>query len=395
MTARAVAALTKPGRHRIDDNLYLQVRGRDQRIWLFRYVLNGRAHSLGLGRLQDVSLAEARRRADAARSVLRAGQDPQEARMAVKAARAVTFTDAVTLYWETMSAAWSASHHADLRAAMGRHILPRIGDLPVAEIDVDQLLRVLNPIWSRIPQTAGRLRSRIEAVLDFARVRGWRTGENPARWRGFLEHTLPPPGKLRPRANFIALPWQYMPTFMAALRQRDGAAPRALEFVILTAARWNEVRGATWSEINRDLTVWTVPAARMKTGRERRVPLSAAALAVLQAVEPLRRDGGLLFPGADPTKPLGAVALRRILHRMGCAGTVHGARSSFCSWAASATDHPREIAEAALAHLVGSEVERAYQRSDVLERRRRLMDDWAAFLARPAAEIVPLRALKL
>ena len=256
-----------------------------------------------------------------------------------------------------------------------------IGKIPVAAIATGDVMRVLEPIWREKTETAARLRGRIESVLDFAGARGWRDGENPARWRGHLAKLLPAPGKVAKVEHHSALPWPEIGSFMAELRLQDGAAARALEFTILTAARTGETIGAIWSEIDIAAAQWTVPAARMKAGREHRVPLSGAALAVLADVASPR--DAWIFPGGRPGKPLSNMSMLMLSRRMGRPKlTVHGFRSTFRDWCAESTDYPREVAEQALAHVLGDKVEAAYRRGDLLGKRRQLMEDWAAFCSR-------------
>jgi integrase len=256
-------------------------------------------------------------------------------------------------------------------------------------------MRVLEQLWREKTETASRLRGRIERVLDFATARGWRQGENPARWRGHLDHLLPARAKVQRVEHHAALPWAQMGAFMAALRDEAGVAVRALEFTILTAARTGEVIGARWGEIDLDPAIWTVPAKRMKGGREHRVPLSDAAMDVLTGLRPAGETcGAWVFPGGKPDKPLSNMAMAAVLKRIGRDElTVHGFRSTFRQWAAEATAYPREVAEAALAHINADKVEAAYQRGDLFEKRRRLMADWAAYGAQPVrpADVVPLR----
>jgi integrase len=397
LTARAVRTLTRPGLYGDGDNLWLQVRSGTRKSWLLRYTIRGKARSMGLGPADQVSLAEARNKADAARALLRDGHDPRARRDAQRIAASttettgiVTFADAVAKYCAIREAGWSALHRTTWRGAFSRHVLPVIGAVPVEQIDVAQVLRVLSPIWPRIPETASRIRGRIEAVLDYARARDWRHGDNPARWRGHLAMVLPAARKLQPQTHFNACSWQDAPGFMALLRQQDNVAARALEFTLLTAARWGEVRGARWDEIDFERAIWTIPAARMKARKEHRVPLSDAALSTLQAMALLRSEGGVVFPGRDFRKPLGAAALWRVLRRMDRGDiTTHGFRATFRSWCAD-TSQSGEAAETALAHVAGSAVVRSYQRSDLLEARRGLMAAWAAFLTRPPADVVPL-----
>jgi integrase len=248
------------------------------------------------------------------------------------------------------------------------------------------VLRVLKPHWQRIPETAARLRSRIEKVLDAARAKGYREGENPARWRGHLDTLLPPRQKLT-RGHYAAMPYAELPAFMTRLRACEGMAAQALEFAILTAARSGEVLGLRWSEIDLGAKVWTVPATRIKAGREHRVPLSPRALAIIEGLWPVRVSE-FVFPGHRSDRPLGDMALHMVLKRMEIPYTVHGFRSSFRDWCGEATNFPREVAEAALAHVVGDETERAYRRGDALEKRRKLMDAWATYCEAKSSNVL-------
>jgi integrase len=266
-----------------------------------------------------------------------------------------------------------------------------MGDLPVAAVGTAHVLAALQPIWQAKPETAARVRGRIEAVLDYAKTREWRDGENPARWRGHLSNLLPAPAKVAPVEHHAALPSRDIGAFMTALRRQAGVAARALEFTILTAARSGEVLGARWSEIDRDAAIWTVPAGRMKGGRDHRVPLSEPALAVLHGAAKLRTSNDVALPcfqaAARGGMQLSNMAMAMVLRRMQRNDlTVHGFRSSFRDWTAEATDYPREVAEAALAHVLGDKVEAAYRRGDLFDKRRRLMDDWGAFCQRRSTD---------
>lgn len=399
LTAVKVRALTAPGRYGDGRGLWLQVRDAQRRSWLFRFKLHGRERAMGLGAVEDVSLADAREQADVCRKLLRQGIDPIEHRIAERAAkvavtRAITFREVANRYIEAHKAGWRNAKHVDQwRNTLATYAFPVFGDTPVAAVDTGAVVRVLEPIWSKKTETASRLRGRIENVLDYAVARGWRQ-ENPARWRGHLQKLLPARSKVQRVEHHAALPWRQMGAFMATLREQDGVAARALEFAILTAARTGEVIGARWEELNGD--VWTVPGERMKAGREHRVPLSPAALAVLTAIESARGlAGSFVFPGGKKDKPLSSMALLMLLRRMGRGDlTVHGFRSTFREWAAEATAYPREVAELALAHVNKDKVEAAYQRGDLFEKRRRLMADWAEFCDRVAVsgEIVSLRS---
>jgi integrase len=387
--------LTKPGTYGDGAGLYLQVRGPSQRSWVFRFKIGGQGHLMGLGAHPEVGLAEARDAATAARRAVRGGVNPIDQRKAERAdvaARAGlnTFSEVAQAYIQSHGDGWrNAKHRAQWVNTLETYAAPIIGKLPVAQVDVGAVMRVLEPIWREKPETASRLRGRIEATLDYAAARGWRTGDNPARWRGHIQNLLPARAKLARVAHHPALPWREMGAFMAMLRDQDGAAALALEFVILTAARTSEVLGARWCEMDIHAGVWSVPGERMKAGREHRVPLSPAALNVLGRAAKLlaTRDKGdaFVFPGRSAGKGLSSMALLMLLRRSERGDlTSHGFRSSFRDWCAEATNYPRELAEAALAHVIRDKTEAAYQRGDLLEKRRRLMEDWAGFCARPA-----------
>jgi integrase len=391
------------GLHPDGRGLLLQVtEGADgtlRRSWLYRFAANGRERRMGLGSLDDVSLAEARRRRDEAARLREFGVDPIEQRLAEKAkaniaaAKAMTFDECATAYIASHRAGWrNAKHAAQWASTIETYASPVFGKAPVQAVDVALVMRVLEPLWSVKPETASRVRGRIESILDWATVRGHRDGENPARWRGHLDHLLPARSKVRKVKHHAALPYGNMPVFMVALREREAVAARALEFAILTAARTGEVLGAKWSEIGLAAAVWTVPALRMKAGAEHRVPLSAPALAVLRTMEK-SRDGDFVFPG-DRHATLSNMSMLMLLRRMGHADlTAHGFRSTFRDWAAECTPFPNEVAEMALAHAIDDKTEAAYRRGGLFEKRRRLMDAWAEFCAKVHAKrgkVVPL-----
>jgi integrase len=394
LTTAKLRKLTKPGLYGDGQNLYLQVRGPQQRSWLFRYMIRGRARSMGLGHVDDVSLVEARNKADAARRLVREGIDPLDARAAEQArSKAITFSAAAKRFVDAHEAGWRCEkHRATWRSSLAADVEPVIGALPVEAIDTAAVMRVLTPIWQTKPETASRIRGRIEKVLSFATMQGWRSGPNPAVWRGHLQLLLPAVRKVRPMQHFAALDWREAPAFMTTLREQNGMGARALEFAILTAARSGEVRGATWDEIDLDHAIWTIPGSRMKAGKEHRVPLSAAAIALLQSVALLRAGGGLIFPSHQKRhQPMIDRALSYPLERMGRRDlTVHGFRSTFRDWAAEATGHPNHVVEQALAHTIGSAVEAAYRRGDLFAKRVVLMNDWASYLEQPLAKVVHL-----
>jgi integrase len=396
--------LTKPGTYGDGAGLYLQVRGAENRSWLYRFKLNRKAHLMGLGTVADVSLAEAREAAAAVRKLVRQGIDPIERRRMQRAEIAAraglnTFSEVADAYIAAHEASWrNSKHRQQWRNTLETYAVPILGKLPVAQVDVGSIMRVLEPIWREKTETASRLRGRIESVLDYASARGWRTGDNPARWRGHLDNLLPARPKIARVEHHPALPWRDIGAFMITLRNEEGVAAMALRFAILTATRTGEAIGAKWSEIDQRAAVWAIPGGRMKAGREHRVPLSDAAMAVLSEASKLRtkRDqDGPVFPGGKVGKPLSNMALLMLLRRMKRSDlTAHGFRSTFRDWCAEATNYPREVAEAALAHTVRDKTEAAYQRGDMMEKRRRLMAEWATFCGRaePAGEVVSLYA---
>lgn len=398
MTALEVSKLAAPGTHRVDDGLYLQIKG--GKSWLHRYTFAGKARWAGLGPYPEVSLAEARETRDDQRAQLRKGTDPVAARQAEKAAHAVSVTKAITFkdcaeaYVRAHEAGWrSAVYRSQWSTWLGKYIYPAIGAVPVAAVDTAMTMQLLEPLWLASPITGGRVRGCCEVVLDWAKAREYRSGENPFRWRGHLEMLLPAQSKIHKVKHYEAMPWAAVPMFMVTLRARDGFGARALELLILTCARTGEVLGAKWDEFDLANQVWTIPADRMKNGREHRVPLTNAAMRVVEQMAKVR-SSKFVFPGTRGH--LCSRAMLHLLDRMGEAKiTSHGFRSSFRDWAGECTNFPRELAEKSLAHTVGDETERAYQRGDMLEKRRRLMDAWAEFCTRPIASgenVVSMRA---
>ena len=376
LSARAVSTLSKRGRHSDGGGLYLSLTGSGARSWVFMWKVAGRRREIGLGSLRDVPLAKARDRAAEARRLLAEGSDPLAARSKT---RTMSFGEAADALVESMSPSWrNEKHRAQWRMTLTAYCGP-IRTVPVADITTEDVLRVLRPIWLTKSETASRLRGRIERVLDFAKARGMRSGENPARWRGHLDAVLPRRQKLT-RGHHKAMPFDQVPQFIDRLRGMEGVAPRALEFLILTAGRTGEVLGAKWEEIDLANRIWTVPATRMKAGRAHRVPLTDRALAILADLQEIR-TGEHVFPGLKRGRPLSNMAMEAVLRRMDVEATVHGFRSAFRDWAGERTHFPREIAEAALAHLVGDAVERAYRRGDALDKRRQLMSLWQVFHA--------------
>lgn len=352
--------------------------------WIFRY-WDGTDRKLGLGSTETTSLAKARELAQEQRELLRRGVDPiknvedKRTERKLEAARAVSFRQAAEAYIEAHRAGWrNAKHASQWPASLSSFVYPIVGDLPVQTIDTPLVMKVLEPLWTIKNETASRLRGRIESILDWAKVRGYRTGENPARWKGHLDHTLPSPSKVQGEAHHAAHPYEKLPSFMATLRAREGLRARAVEFCILTVARAGEAVGACWSEIDFSTKVWTIPGERMKAKKTHRVALSDRALAILAECP---RDGDLVFPGVRVDQ------LRTVVRDLGeREATVHGFRSSFADWLAKSTAYPRELGELALAHVVGDATERAYRRGDGLDKRRRLMTDWSNFCLSTPAE---------
>jgi len=390
LTAKRVDHLHKPGRHPDGDGLYLQITTTGVKSWVLRYERNGRERMLGLGPLRDFSLKEARERARRARQQLADGVDPIEAKRAQRTMPTLTFAQATEAYTKLHEAKWT-SRRPQFLSSLRQHAFPILGDLPLPAIDTPAVLRVIQPIWTTKTETGSRVRQRIEAVLDWATVSGHRPkGENPARWRGHLDHVLPAPGAIAKVQHHAALPWAEVANFMSDLRSREGVAVRALEFAILTAARTNEVIGARWAEIDFAAATWTIPAARMKMDKEHRVPLSEPALALLRNLY-TETNNDLVFIGAQVGRGLGDRALAEVLRCMRSDITVHGFRSTFRDWAAEVSHHPNHVVEQALAHAIGSAVERAYRRGDLFAKRRHLMAEWATFCAKANGAVVPMR----
>jgi integrase len=394
LTALKVARRLPPGMYADGAGLYLQVTGEGAKSWIFRFSLRGRAREMGLGSISALSLSDARTKAAECRRLRQDGIDPIEARKALRAqaaldaAKTLTFKQAAGNYIAAHRAGWkNAKHVAQWESTLASYAEPVIGALPVQAIDTTLVLKVLEPIWKAKPETASRVRGRIEAILDSAKVRGLRLGENPARWRGHLDHLLPAKTKVRRVKHHAALPYADMPAFMAALRVQDGIAARALELTALTAARTGDTIGAAWDEVSLSEKVWTVPAERMKAGKEHRVPLSGRALAILGEAQRARLpESRYVFPGGKAGKPLSNMAMTELLRRMERGDiTVHGFRSTFRDWAAERTNFPNDVVEMALAHAVGDKVEAAYRRGDLFEKRRRLMAEWAAYCNSPPA----------
>jgi len=398
-SALEVSRLAVPGLHFVGGvaGLAMQVQDSGARSWVLRLSVAGKRREMGLGGFPDVTLADARRRARDEREKADKGVDPiaerkaAASRMRAEQARAFTFKAAALAYIETHEAGWRNAKHAEQWRNTLASTYPVIGQVFVRDVSLPQVLEVLNPIWKTKTETASRLRGRIESVLDWATARGYREGLNPARWKGHLDHLLPAPGKIMKSGHHAAVPVAEVGAFMKALRAQEGMGARALEFAVLTAARSGEVRGATWREIDIDAAVWKVPGERMKAGKEHRVPLSNAALALLRAL-PRMAGTDLVFP-APRGGQLSDMTLVAVTRRMEVAAVPHGFRSTFRDWCAERTNYPREVAEAALAHSVKDQTEAAYFRSDVFDKRRRMMSDWAAFCARPETKgaVIPMK----
>jgi integrase len=399
LSARTVQTLRKPGMYLDGRGLYLRIGPGGNKSWIYRFALGGKTRDMGLGPSPDISLAEARERAAAQRKLRLDGTDPIAARQAgrqqakLDAAKTLSFKECAERYIASHEAGWkNPKHAAQWPATLGAYVYPVFGKLPVHAVDVGLVMKAIEPIWTEKPETASRVRGRIESVLDWATARGYRQGENPARWKGHLENLLPARSKVRRVEHHAALPYAEIADFMAGLRQQEGIAARALEFAILTAARTGEVIGAKWDEIDTDAKVWTVPGARMKAGREHRVPLSDAASTIVEKMA-ATRQGDFVFPGGKAGRPLSNMAFLMTLRRMGHEDlTAHGFRSTFSDWCAEQTNTPSEVREMALAHTVSDKVEAAYRRGDLFQKRRALAEAWAAFCAGLAeGNVLPLR----
>ncbi len=395
----------KPGRHADGGGLHLLVKKAGARSWVYRFMLKGKARDIGLGAAagpEAISLAAARDKAAALRLQVKAGVDPlaerhrkgAEALAAAQAAwiAGITFKAVAEAYIAANEGSWrNPKHRQQWGNTLASYVYPVIGDLPVAEVSTAHVLQILEPIWKAKPETASRIRGRMETILDAAKARGYREGENPARWRGHIAQILPARTRLS-RGHHKAMPYEAIPVFAQQLRARAAMAALALEFVILTAARTGEVVGATWVEVDLDKAIWTIPAARMKAGKEHRVPLSPRAVEILEAVKPL---GDIhLFSGNGGGK-LSGMAMAMLLRRMKLDVTVHGFRSGFRDWAAECTGYAHEVCEMALAHVIGNKAEAAYRRGDLFDKRRKLMEAWATYCATPVAaggNVTPIRA---
>lgn len=394
----------KAGRHADGNGLHLLVKESGARSWVYRYMLKGKSRDIGLGAAAGpdaVSLANARDLAAEQRLKVKAGIDPlaerqQKAAEALAAAQAaqiagITFKATAEDYIAANEGSWrNDKHRQQWHNTLATYVYPVIGNLPVADIATAQVMKILEPIWREKPETAGRIRGRIETVLDAAKARGYRQGENPARWRGHIAQLLPARSRLT-RGHHKAMPYEAIPAFVEQLRSREAMAALALEFVILTAARTSEAIDATWEEVDLAKAVWTIPAARMKAGKEHRVPLSPRAIQILELVKPL--DKGWLFPGNKGRK-LSTMAMSMLLRRLKQDCTVHGFRSGFRDWAAERTGYSHEVCEMALAHVIGNKAEAAYRRGDLFDKRRKLMESWANFATTTQRDIVAVAPMR-
>jgi integrase len=409
LSARTIATKKRPGLYCDGGGLYLQLSQVERgdgtmspiyRSWIFRYTspVTKKARYMSLGALHSVGLPEARQSAETQRGLLSQGLDPIQvrdeeiARKAAEAASAVTFAQCATAYVESHKAGWRNAKHAEQWTyTLDTYAGPVIGELPVQDVDTALVLRVLEPIWSAKPETASRLRGRIENVLDWAKARGHRVGENPARWRGHLNQLLPALAKKERVTHHAAMPFSEVGAFITRLRATPGVVARCLEFTILTAARTNEAINAKPEEFDLERAAWTVPHARMKAKKEHRVPLSPRAAAIVR--EMLELKGDYVFPTNQRTKSISNMAMLTMLGRMKVNVTVHGFRSSFRDWAAERTAFPHEVCEMALAHTISNAAEAAYRRGDLLDKRRKLMDAWAEYIDTPQqdCEVIPLR----
>lgn len=413
LTVKQIERLTERGRYGDGHGLYLQVISPTNRSWLLRYERGGRERWMGLGPLHTVPLTTkrlktgqliigAREKALLVKQQLQAGIDPLEARkgerakQALEAARVITFEEAARQYFAQHERKWkNDKHRAQFLNTLKQYAFSKIGRLAASDVDTAAVLRVLEPMWKEKTETANRVRGRIESVLDWATVRGYRTGDNPARWKGHLAEVLPARASIQKVEHHAALPFTEISTFITDLRKREGTAARALEFTILCASRTGEVIGAQWDEIDIAAKLWTVPAGRIKGGKEHRVPLSEAALAILKGL-PTEKNNPYVFIGPRAQRGLSNMAMSSVLLRMERKSiTVHGFRSTFRDWAAERTNYPNHIVEMALAHVVGDKVEAAYRRGDLFEKRRKLMADWAKYCdAKPvtAKNVTSIRA---
>ena len=402
LTATGVTKEDKPGYYCDGGGLYLQVSKSGSKSWIMRYTIAGKPVEMGLGSYPTFTLAEARKRATAQRKLLTDGINPLETKRSDLLARrladanVITFDKAAKAFIDANSPAWRNAKHSDQwRNTLTTYASPVIGKLPVPKIETSHIMRILSPIWTTKTETATRVRGRIEKVLDWAKVQGYRTGDNPAQWRGHLSEALPKPSKVATEDHHAALPWSEIGAFMVALKAMQGAGARAMEIIILTATRTSEVLNAKWSEIDLDAKLWTIPKERMKSFKEHRVPLSDAVIALLTVIKAASTGNGYIFPGKKKDTALSNMACLATLKRMERTDiTVHGFRSTFRDWVSETTAYPRDVAEMALAHTIEDKSEAAYRRGDLIEKRRALMSDWAVHCGTVlvSADVVAIRA---
>ncbi|GAA5442609.1 prophage integrase IntA [Microbulbifer sp. NBRC 101763] len=403
LTVKGIKGIKAPGKYDDGDGLRLFVQASGARSWVLRYQLLGKRREMGLGSLNDVNLKQARAEAALQRKLILQGLDPvterrriqeeQKAAVHDDSVKFVTFSDIAEDYIRVHSKGWrNAKHIQQWRNTLKQYAHPVIGEIPPSQVTTDDVLQILKTIWLEKPETANRVRNRVELVLDAAKARGLREGENPARWRGHLDKLLPPRSKVRQVRHHSALPWVELPEFMQEISKREGLAFRAMELTILTATRTSEVLEATWDEVDFSTKSWTIPAERMKAGKEHRVPLAPQVIALLESI-PRIDDSPYLFPGQRQGRPLSNMSMLMALRRMDRNDlTVHGFRSTFRDWAGESTPHPRDVCEQALAHSLGDSVEAAYRRGDLFEKRKSLMADWAAYATvAPVDNVVSIR----
>lgn len=401
LSVKKIDALTTVGNYGDGGGLWLQVSKWQTKSWVFRFTFDGKRREMGLGSCKNVSLADARMLAESFRRMVRDDTDPIEARKAERTAKRaermniVTFPFCAEKYIEAHRHGWKNTKHAQQWTnTLTQYAYPVVGEMPIKNVDTALVLRILEPIWTTKTETASRIRSRLENVLDWATTRGYRSGDNPARWKGHLENLLPKPSKVKKVEHHAALPYIQMHTFMQALRQHDNISALALEFLVLTATRTSEVIAAAWDEINLNEMIWTIPANRMKAEKEHRIPLSNRCIEILNQAA-IMRQSDFVFPGGKANKGLSNAAMDKLLQvtmRYEC--TVHGFRSTFRDWAGECTNYPRDLCEMALAHTIKDKAEAAYRRGDMLEKRRRMMDDWQKFCdtaIETDSDIIPIR----
>jgi len=386
LTAKLVDTIKSPGDYADGHGLYLRVTSSGNKTWWFRYQVKGKRHAMGLGPVRLKSLSQARAKALELAIKITEGIDPIQERRANSNQGSISFIEATNRYIQVMQPSWKNEKHSKQWRSTIEKYCSHILTVPVDNIDTKMVLKCLEPIWHLIPETASRLRGRIEKILDWSRVNGFRNDENPARWRGHLEQSLPRRAKVRAVKGHAAMPFDDLPGFWKKLNYQDGQGARALEFAILTACRTGEVLNATWGEIKFETKSWIIPAARMKAGKEHRIPLSEPAIAQLDRLEP-KGLADLIFPGQNRRKPLSNMAMLKTMHRLGVHYTPHGFRSTFRTWISEETNHSHEVAEAALAHVIGNKVVAAYNRGDLFEKRRTLMVEWSQFVTRLEEDI--------